>query len=117
MQPASSITTIDQLIKEISNALEVERKALLRMDAEGIEVAAAQKSALCDELSQKGQQITAAHRSALAAIQADIRHNLILLVHARDHVQGALGILTGRPSLPGHMHQRQPASVRLDLRG
>jgi hypothetical protein len=42
---------------------------------------------------------------------------LILLVHARDHVQGTLNALTGRPSLPRQFHQPNAESVRLNLRG
>lgn len=117
MQEASLQPSTDQLLSELASTLCEERRALIHMDVEGIERSASSKSHLSDELAQRRQQFTAAHRSRFTALQTDLRHNLILLVHARDHIQTTLSILTGRPNLPGQIHNPVAESVRLDLRG
>jgi hypothetical protein len=110
-------TNIDQLLSDLAETLGEERDALIRVDVEGIERTAARKSALNDALTQHRREFTRAHRAKLQAIQTDIRHNLILLVHARDYIQTTLGIRTGRPAISGQLHKSVAESVRLDLRG
>lgn len=117
MQEATPNTSTDQLLCELAATLREERTALIHLDAEGIERSAASKSRLSEAIAQRHAEFTAAHRARLGGLQTDLRHNLILLVHARDHIQTTLGILTGRPSLPGQVHKPVAESVRLDLRG
>jgi hypothetical protein len=117
MQEASPNTSTDQLLNELAATLREERDALVHMDAEGIERSSAAKSRLSDELAQRRGEFTNAHRKRLNILQTDLRHNLILLVHARDHIQTTLSILTGRPTTPGQMRKPVAESVRLDLRG
>jgi cellobiose-specific phosphotransferase system component IIA len=117
MQEASPKISTDQLLSELAETLREERAALIRLDTEAIERSAADKSRLSDALAQRRSELTTAHRARLDALQTDLRHNLILLVHAKDHIQSTLGILTGCNSLPGQMRKLVADSVRLDLRG
>jgi len=117
MQEASTHATTDQLLSELANTLREERDALVHLDAEGIERSAADKARLSDALGQCRAGFTPVHTARLSALQTELRHNLILLVHARDHVHNTLGILTGRSNLPAQIHKHSTESVRLDLRG
>lgn len=117
MQEESPKISSDQLLSELAETLREERAALIRLDTEAIERSAAEKSRLSDALAQRRGELTADHRARFDAIQTDLRHNLILLVHARDHLQTTLGILTGQPSPPCRIHKPVAECVRLDLRG
>lgn len=117
MQTAETNNSIDQRLTELVQILGEERAALIQMNIEEIEHSTAQKAKLNEELIQRRGEFTDTHRARLKGIQTEVRHNLILLVHARDHIQGTLSVLTGRPSLPGQFHQPMAESVRLDLRG
>lgn len=117
MQEASTKISIDQLLGDLAQALLDERNALVQVDAEEIDLAAARKATLTDQLARYRDEFSDAHRTKLALIQTEVRHNLILLVHARDYVQSRLGILTGRPAIAGQLHPSRAESVRLDLRG
>lgn len=117
MQEATTNPNVTQLLDELAHVLSEERDALIHMDAEGIERTAATKATLSEELHRRREEFNDTNRARLRVIQTDVRHNLILLVHARDHIQSTLGILTGRPTLPGQMHKAVAESVRLDLRG
>jgi cellobiose-specific phosphotransferase system component IIA len=117
MQTAESFTSIDQRLADLVQILGEERAALIQMNIEEIERSTARKAALNEELLARRNEFSDLHRAQLKAIQTEVRHNLILLVHARDHIQGTLSILTGRPALPGQFHQPKAESVRLDLRG
>jgi hypothetical protein len=118
MQESFSNANIDELLGNLASALCQERSALTQIDTEGIQRAAAIKVALSEALTHRREQLTDAHRKRLAEIQSDVRHNLILLVHARDCVQNRLSILTGRPPQnTGPFQSAAAPSVRLNLRG
>jgi hypothetical protein len=117
MQEALSSNGIEQLLSDLAETLGDERAALIHVDTEGIERTAARKCALNDALARHRPQFNASHRAKLRVIQTQARHNLILLVHARDYIQTTLGILTGRPTIVGQLPTAVAESVRLDLRG
>ena len=117
MQDSLSNTSIDEILGTLASTLREERGALTKVDTEGIQRTAAAKLALSEALMQRRQELTDSHRRRLNEIQTDVRHNLILLVHARDCVQNRLAILTGRPQGVGLLQQGVSESVRLDLRG
>lgn len=117
MQEVTTSPPIDTLLDELEQVLIDERRALIAVSAEGIELFAQRKSALNDAIRERKGDLTAAHQLRLRAIHQDIRHNLILLVHAREYVQTTIGLLTGQSPTLRPFAKPIAESVRLDLRG
>lgn len=116
MSDPSSNSNLDSILTELVSLVEEEREALLRLDSDSIEKLTERKSLLGAMLAQHHDELDASHKSQLETLRAALRHNLVLMVHARDHVQGTLGIITGKPGHPTSYHPTiEP--VRLDLRG
>jgi hypothetical protein len=117
MQEATQEPTIDQLLCALAQIVEEERTALIQLDVAGIEHAAANKLTLNEQLLGRRTDFSDVHRQRLRQIQTDLRHNLILLVHARDYIQNTLGVLTKRVPGTSERHPTAADGVRLDLRG
>jgi hypothetical protein len=117
MLEATHPTTIDELLGELEQVLAEERLALIRVDAENIDRFAQRKSELSDLLALRRAELTQAHQQRFKTIQLDVRHNIILLVHAREYVQTRLALLTGRVPTLRPFSKTAAEPVRLDLRG
>lgn len=117
MQEATQSPTIDSILEELEQVLVAERRALIQVNAEGIELYAQRKSALNDAIRERKGELTPAHQKRLRTIHQDVRHNLILLVHAREYVQTTIGLLTGQSPTIRPFAKPASESVRLDLRG
>jgi len=117
MQEARQGKSIDSLLDELEQTLVDERRALICVNAESIEETALRKSALNDALLQRKSEIENTHKSRLLAMHQDVRHNLILLVHAREYVQNTIGLLTGQTPTVRPYAKPVTEAVRLDLRG
>lgn len=117
MQEPTHRKTIDELLDELTGVLAQERVALIRVDAESIEQLALVKSHLNDELAERSSSFSSAHLQRFKAIQLDVRHNIVLLVHARDYIHTRLALVTGRIPTTRPFSKPVAESVRLDLRG
>ena len=117
MQEARQGKSIDSLLDELEQTLVDERRALICVDAETIEATSLRKSALNEALLQRKSEIGNTHKNRLSAMHQDVRHNLILLVHAREYVQNTIGLLTGQTPTVRPYAKPFAEAVRLDLRG
>jgi flagellar biosynthesis/type III secretory pathway chaperone len=117
MQEALHTQSVDDLLESLEQVLSEERAALVKVDAEGIERAAQRKSELSDALGRRSSELTSAHRTRLASIHQNVRHNIVLLVHAREYVQTTLSLVTGQVPTLRPFAKPVTEAVRLDLRG
>lgn len=117
MQEPECNLTLDQLLDELSDVLEIERVAVIRMDTEEIEHTSAAKQRLNQALESRNQDLTPAHEQRLRTIRSNQQHNLILLAHARDLLQNALGIQDARLPRIGRPSRPIVEGSHLDLRG
>jgi hypothetical protein len=117
MLEAQQTQSIDELLELLEFVLSEERSALVKVDREGIERAAQRKSELSDALSLRARELTTAHRTRLASIHQNVRHNIVLLVHAREYVQTTLSLVTGQVPTLRPFAKPVTEAVRLDLRG
>ncbi len=109
---------VADLLTELEETLGQERRALISLDLEEIEACAAKKATLSEILSGRRHELTASHGERVRRLELGLRHNLVLLAQARDHVHGTIEILAG-----GRVPVSRPSSkpvaegVRLDVRG
>lgn len=118
-QLPSSPAEAGALLGRLSALLDEERSALLALDHERVQALADAKAELGDALRALGPALQAADAAEIERLRGAARRNQLLLVHARDCVRQALGVLTGEASPTyGSDSVRAPAEgVRLNLRG
>jgi hypothetical protein len=115
-QEVTTEKNVDNLLSELEQLLCNERQALLSFSAESIDEVNEKKALLQRELVACRHLLSVAHRERLQDLKRHLRHNLILLVHARNHIHGLLGLEPGslvfRPSA-----KPTAGGIRLDMRG
>ena len=105
------------MLVDLEQTLRDERGYLLALDAASIDALNPRKAGLEKELRAFAPEELLQSRSRLDGIRRQLQENLVLLVHAREHVQQKLGIepppivVAARPSNPA------AAGTRLNLRG
>jgi hypothetical protein len=113
----------DDLLRMLAATLEEERLALKRLDRPTIDACATRKLELGRVIQARSQELRPEHRDALRGLSLALRHNQVLLVHARDQVRGLVEMLRKDGSSIGALHAMGPRpsmptrGVRLDLRG
>lgn len=117
MQEDLSTPSATDTIGSLEQLLAEETQALIRLDSEGVQSIAQRKLKLCEELAAARDAFAQSDRKRLDSLRQRLRHNLILLAHAREHVQITVNLMTGRPSTLGPQEQLSAGPVRLDLRG
>lgn len=117
MQEPEYNLTLDELLEQFKQILESERDAVTHMASDQIELAAAAKLQLNQLLASRRQELTPTHEQRMRAIRSSQQHNLILLAHARDLLQNALGIQDARPLRGGAPGRPTVERSRLDVRG
>ncbi len=116
MQEVTTHRSINEVLVDLGQVLQEERTALLSLDATSIDELNQRKAALESELSGYDGELSLEQQDRLKQVRLQLRNNLVLLIHARDHIQARLGI--ERPSVV-----QRPASkpvvggTRLNLRG
>lgn len=113
---------LTDLLDEGERLVEDERRALRTLDIAAIESAAERKASLdarFGALNLTEAKIDAIERARLVTLRDGLRHNQLLLVHARASTQSAIALVSGAaassyPNAPGAAH---PAPVRVDVRG
>ena len=117
MQEVASKLTVLEVLNELENVLTEETQALTRLDPTAVEAASKQKLILSESLSALAQPFNKEERLRLAKIRTKLRHNIVLLAHAREYVQVTVQTLAGRPQSIAPNHQALSSSARLDVRG
>ena len=90
--------SLGEILAELEATLEDERQALRTLHGPRIDEAAARKVALEERLrtlTASGASLTATERGALERVRSATRRNMVLLVHARACVRGALAAARG----------------------
>jgi hypothetical protein len=116
MQEVTNHRSIDAVLIELQQVLHEERDALLSLDATQIDALNSRKLSLDKELATYDGDWTDSQQFRLEGLKQKLRNNLILLMHARDHIHSRLGIEsapvvsrpTSKPAVGGN---------RLNLRG
>ncbi|HLK39060.1 MAG TPA: hypothetical protein VKU41_20000 [Polyangiaceae bacterium] len=114
-------TSLQDVLAELEGTLETERLALRTLQGAGIDAAAARKVVLEEKLREFGASREAfgpAELRALERVRSATRRNMVLLVHARACVRGALAAARGSVE-GGYPAARAPsaaAPLRLDLK-
>ena len=116
MQEVTSRRSIDVVLLDLEQVLHEERHALLSLDATTIDALNSRKLGLEAELSEYTLELTSPQQAHLVQLKHQLRNNLILLIHARDHVQARLGIESA-PTVPRPTSKPVLGGNRLNLRG
>lgn len=113
----TSLRALDEVLSDFECLLADERAALTRLNAERMDECAEGKLQLADELRSLAAELTEAQAERLRSLGKAMRINQVLLVHARDHVRGVIGMLSGE-SLPSPRRESLPGdAARLSLKG
>jgi hypothetical protein len=116
MSPAN----FQETLAELEGTLADERLALRTLHKEKIEQAAARKVALeqrLRELAASNAPLGVLERKALERVRGVARRNMMLLIHARKCVRGAMAAVSGCPE-GAYPTIRAPAfaPLRVDIR-
>jgi len=115
-QEVKTDKNIDELLSDLEQTLCSERQALMSFDAQRVDELNVVKAQLQAKLVACRHLLSISHRDRLENLKRQLRHNLVLLVHARNHVRGLLGFerscIVFRPSA-----KPTAGGVRLDMRG
>ncbi len=117
MDPLVTTRTIDSVLTELAEVVAVERGALKQLDSAVLEHCAATKLALDEELRARATELEPRHHSKLQELDATMKSNQILLIHARDQVLGTLSLLGGSTSGVGGSKKLPSGAVRLSTKG
>ncbi len=82
----------DDAITRLERLLREEREAIRRLDGARVLDFAREKEALVASLRDGDGSLEKAHRARLRALAPALRHNGILLAHARDILRDALAV-------------------------
>ncbi len=108
---------LSDLLDDLSEVIGQERAALLALDTGVLDEFAARKVHLVETLSGWQGDVSPEHSERLSDLQKQLRYNLVLLVHARDHVKGVVGLLTGVEPAARPSKMAGGSGFRIDLRG
>lgn len=115
-----SSPTLQQTLMDLESTLEDEREALRTLNGPKIDDTASRKAVLEQRLrthAASGTPLAPQERQMLGRIRAAARQNLLLLVHARACVRGAIAAIQG--CLDGAYPMAPAAAVaplRVDVR-
>ncbi|HLV64319.1 MAG TPA: hypothetical protein VKY73_00840 [Polyangiaceae bacterium] len=114
MNPAESAETITQTLLDLERLLVEEDAALRRLDREAIDAITEKKLAVLPVLEGLQGRLGDSERPLLARIKERALSNQLLLVHARDSLQGVLELVTGgrRPGYAPEIARTGRLSVR-----
>jgi hypothetical protein len=116
MQEVTTHRSINEVLVDLEQVLQEERTALLSLDASSIDELNQRKTGLESELSGYKGDLPVEQRSRLEHVRLQLRNNLVLLIHARDHIQARLGL--ERPSVVQRLASKPAVGgIRLNLRG
>jgi len=116
MPEVTTHRSINEALVELEQVLHEEWTALLSLDATSIDELNQRKADLESALSGYAGELSLEQRDCLRQLRRKLRNNLILLVHARDHIQARLGM--ERPSVVQRPTSRPVVGgTRLNLRG
>jgi hypothetical protein len=107
-------------ITELERLLREEREAIRRLDAASVLTFAERKEALVRALHQGGPKLSEESAARLRALAPALRHNSVLLAHARDVLRDALVATRGglAPAAPTSAARPAEAAPRiLSVRG
>jgi len=116
MQEVTNTRSIDEVLLDLEQVLNEERDALLSLDADSIDALNQRKSDLQSELSGYSGELSPQQERCLKQLKYRLRNSLILLIHARDHIQARLGI-ESPPVVPRLASKPAVGGNRLNLRG
>jgi hypothetical protein len=85
--------TVSKQLDALAELLAEERSALRCLDADRVEALAGQKQSLLVELSALRGTFAAQETARFTALRAELRDNLLLLLHAKDCVAGVVAAL------------------------
>ncbi|MBN1609565.1 MAG: hypothetical protein JW940_23235 [Polyangiaceae bacterium] len=114
---------LDELLTLLAATLEDERLALKRLDRPAIDACASRKLELGQLIQGRSRELRHEHREVLRSLRQTLRHNQVLLVHARDQVHGLVELLRNGGAGIGPLRSMGPrrsmpsSGVRLDMRG
>jgi hypothetical protein len=117
MQEVASTLTVSELLNELDDVLTEETQALTRLDPTAVDATAKRKLLLSESLSAITQPFSKDERLRLAKIRTKLRHNIVLLAHAREYVQVTAKTIVGQPQSVAPDYQPPSLSARLDVRG
>ena len=89
------VATIDGALGRLELLLQEEREAIAALDAERVARSAAEKEALFSILETATEPERRAFAPRLHALAPALRHNGVLLAHARDCLRDALAAMAG----------------------
>lgn len=115
-------------LEAVLDALDVvltdERTALRKLDAEGVSQAAAKKLSIEQAIARLADDAPPRLRQRLGTLRDKIQANQILLIHARNCIREAMGVVSGGVGHSVHVGRypssRPPPSMppaRLNLKG
>jgi hypothetical protein len=82
--------TAEELLHSMRSALEDERAAIRRLDAEGVNQATARKEQILERVRDAPASERPAMIEVLKELKSELRRNLVLLAHARDCLRQAI---------------------------
>jgi hypothetical protein len=107
-----AITELEQLLRD-------EREAIRQLDSARVLSYAERKEALVGSLKQGGKTLSEENATRLRALAPALRHNSVLLAHARDVLRDALVAVQAEhgPALPAQPRPPAPVPRIISVRG
>lgn len=109
---SDAITELEQLLRD-------EREAIRQLDSARVLSYAERKEALVGALKQGDGTLSAENAARLRALAPALRHNSVLLAHARDVLRDALVAVRAEagPVLPNRPRPAGPVPRMISVRG
>jgi hypothetical protein len=110
--------TADLALTALERFLVEERDAVIRLDATNVVRIAEEKESLIAVLRDGLPTLGEAHRPRLRDLRDALRHNTVLLAHARDLLRDALAAFHIEESTGGGLPRSTPRpGARISIRG
>ncbi len=106
---------VEDTLGELRKLLEEEREAILRLDGARVLDMAGRKHAIVARLRDASGGLSPEAARSLPELVAALRHNGILLAHARDVLRDAIAAARAEPAALSSV--TRPAAVRAPLAG
>jgi hypothetical protein len=115
--PHHDVDEVQEVLNAFEEVVRQERDALTQLDVSAIDSCADRKLQLAESLQAMRGALANNHADQVGRVLRQLRLNQVLLVHARDHAQGALALM-GVGDTGGKYSSARPADrLRLDVRG
>jgi len=109
---------VEEAIAELRRLLAEEREAIRRLDASRVLEFARRKQELVETLRDARGSFSPATAAALRSLVPALRHNGILLAHARDILRDAVAVASrGRFAMPQRARPQGSPRKALSVRG